>query len=149
MTEEVYIYIAVIAFLILLSAFFSATEIAFSSLNPIKIKNYIQNGNKRAVHTLKLADDFDRILTTILVGNNIVNILSASLATVIFVKFWGDLGVTLSTAVMTVLVLIFGEITPKSIAKKVPEKWALAVTPVLTLFVWVLYPFSIIFGYWQ
>lgn len=129
----------------MLSALFSATEIAFSSLNPIKLKNLVTNGNKRAKFTLKLSEDFDRILTTILVGNNIVNILSASLATVIFVNYWGDIGVTLSTAVMTVLVLIFGEITPKSIAKKIPEKFAMTVAPILQFFIWILYPIAIIF----
>lgn len=146
MNDDVYIQIIVIAVLILLSAFFSATEIAFSSLNPIKLKNLIANGHKRAKFTLKLSEDFDRILTTILVGNNIVNIASASLATVIFVKYWGDLGVTLSTAVMTVLVLIFGEISPKSIAKRIPEKFAMTVAPILQFFIWILYPVSIIFA---
>lgn len=145
MNDDVYIQIVVIALLIMLSAFFSATEIAFSSLNPIKLKNLISNGNKRAEHTLKLSDDFDRILTTILVGNNIVNIASASLATVIFVKYWGDIGVTLSTAVMTILVLIFGEITPKSIAKRIPEKFAMTISPILQFFIWILYPIAIIF----
>lgn len=146
MTDELIIQIAIIALLIMMSAFFSATEIAFSSLNQIKLKNMIQNGNKRAEHTLRLAEDFDRILTTILVGNNIVNILSASLATVIFVSYWGDLGVTLSTAVMTILVLIFGEIAPKSIAKKIPEKFAMTMTPMLQFFIWILYPLAIIFS---
>lgn len=146
MTDEVIIQIVAIAILISMSAFFSATEIAFSSLNQIKLKNMIQNGNKRAVHTLHLAEDFDRILTTILVGNNIVNILSASLATVIFVSYWGDLGVTLSTAVMTILVLIFGEISPKSIAKKIPEKFAMTMTPFLQFFIWILYPLAIVFS---
>lgn len=146
MTDEVIIQIVIIAILIMMSAFFSATEIAFSSLNHIKLKNMIQNGNKRAVHTLHLAEDFDRILTTILVGNNIVNILSASLATVIFVTQWGDIGVTLSTAVMTILVLIFGEIAPKSIAKKIPEKFAMSMTPFLQFFIWILYPLAIIFS---
>ncbi len=146
MTEEVLIQILIIVVLIMLSAFFSATEIAFSSLNQIKLKNMIQNGNKRAEHTLKLSENFDAILTTILVGNNIVNILSASLATVIFVKYWGDYGVTLSTAAMTILVLIFGEITPKSIAKRIPEKFAMVMTPMLQLFIWILYPLSIIFS---
>jgi CBS domain containing-hemolysin-like protein len=129
-----------------LSAFFSATEIAFSSLNPIKLKNLVQNGHKRAKHTLTLSEDFDRILTTILVGNNIVNILSASLATVIFVRYWGDYGVTISTAVMTILVLIFGEIAPKSIAKRMPERFAMAITPSLQFFIWVLYPIAIVFA---
>jgi Mg2+/Co2+ transporter CorB len=103
--------------MILLSAFFSSTETAFSSANKIKLKNLIQNGHKRAVRTLKYADNFDELITTILIGNNIANILSASIATVFFVRNWGDIGVTLSTAVMTTLVLIFGEIAPKSLAK--------------------------------
>jgi len=149
MGKQEIIQIIIIGVLILMSAFFSATEIAFSSLNQIKLKHAIINGNKKAKKTLYYAENFEKVLTTILIGNNIVNIASASLATIIFVKYWENAGVTISTAVMTVLVLIFGEITPKSIAKKVPEKWALAVTPILTLFVWVLYPFSIIFGYWQ
>lgn len=145
MNDDVYIQILVIGLLVLLSAFFSATEIAFSSLNPIKLKNLVASGNKRAHFTLKLSEDFDKILTTILVGNNIVNIASASLSTVIFVKYWGDLGVTLSTIVMTVVVLIFGEISPKSIAKRIPEKFAMTVAPILQFFIWVLYPISIIF----
>jgi len=149
MGQQEIIQIIIIGILILMSAFFSASEIAFSSLNQIKIKHMILNGNKRAKTTLKYAENFEKILTTLLIGNNIVNIASASLATVLFVKHWENAGVTISTAVMTVLVLIFGEITPKSIAKKIPERWALAVTPALTMFVWVLYPFSIIFGYWQ
>ena len=149
MGQQEIIQIIIIGILILMSAFFSASEIAFSSLNQIKIKHMILNGNKRAKTTLRYAENFEKILTTLLIGNNIVNIASASLATVLFVKHWENAGVTISTAVMTVLVLIFGEITPKSIAKKIPERWALAVTPTLTLFVWVLYPFSIIFGYWQ
>jgi len=149
MGKQEIIQIIIIGILILMSAFFSATEIAFSSLNQIKIKHMIINGNKKAKKTLYYAENFEKVLTTILIGNNIVNIASASLATSIFVKYWENAGVTISTAVMTVLVLTFGEITPKSIAKKVPEKWALAVTPILTLFIYVLYPFSLIFGYWQ
>ncbi len=149
MGKQEIIQIIVIGILILMSAFFSATEIAFSSLNQIKIKHMIINGNKKAKKTLYYAENFEKVLTTILIGNNIVNIASASLATIIFVTYWENSGVTISTAVMTVLVLIFGEITPKSIAKKVPEKWALAITPVLTLFMYALYPLSLFFGLWQ
>lgn len=146
MTETEYIlYIVIIMFLVLGSAFFSATEIAFSSLNPIKLKHMIQQGHKRAKHTLKLSEDFDHILTTILVGNNIVNILSASLATIVFLSISKDYGVPLSTAAMTIIVLIFGEITPKSIAKRMPEKFAISMTPILQFFIWVLLPISFIF----
>jgi putative hemolysin len=149
MNEGFYIQILLISFLILLSAFFSATEIAFSALNDIKIKHLALAGSKRAKTTLKLSNDFEKVLTTILIGNNIANIASASLATAIFVKYWGNNGVTISTAVMTTLVLIFGEITPKSIAKKIPEKFALAMTPLLILFIYVLYPLNLIFGFIQ
>jgi putative hemolysin len=149
MDDTTILYIILIAALILLSAFFSATEIAFSSLNEIKLKHMIQNGHKRAKKTLTLSENFDKVLTTILIGNNIVNIASASLATVVFIQYWGNAGVTLSTAVMTVLVLIFGEITPKSIAKRVPESFALAVTYPLLMFMFILTPLNIIFNFWQ
>jgi len=146
MTDQDLIQIGILIFMILLSAFFSSTETAFSSANKIKLKNLVQNGHKRAVITLKYADNFDELITTILIGNNIANILSASIATVFFVRNWGDIGVTLSTAVMTTLVLIFGEIAPKSLAKKMPEKYALAVTPVLQFFIFTLKPLALIFG---
>lgn len=146
MGKEEFIKIGILAVLILLSSFFSATETAFSSLNPIKLKHRIQNKEHRANKTLALTYDFEKVLTTILIGNNIVNIAAASLATVLFVQYWGNAGVTISTAVMTTLVLIFGEITPKSIAKKMPEQFAIAVTPILVFFIYVLMPLNLIFG---
>ena len=103
--------IILLGFLIMMSAYFSATETAFSSVNKIRLKNMSQMGDKRARLALNLAEDYDNLLSTILIGNNIVNIASSSLATVLFVGFYGDAGVAISTAVMTVLVLIFGEIT--------------------------------------
>jgi CBS domain containing-hemolysin-like protein len=149
MDDTTIVNIILISALILLSAFFSATEIAFSSLNEIKLKHMIQNGHKRAKKTLELSENFDKVLTTILIGNNIVNIASASLATLIFIQYWGNAGVTISTAVMTVLVLVFGEITPKSIAKRIPESFALAVTYPLLLFMFILAPLNLIFNLWQ
>jgi CBS domain containing-hemolysin-like protein len=146
MTSQDYIQIAILIGLIIISAFFSSTETAFSSVNKIKLKNMIQNGHKGAKRTLKLADRFEDLIITILIGNNIANILSASIATVFFIRNWGDIGVTLSTAVMTTLVLVFGEIAPKSLAKKVPEKYALATTPILIMFLFLLKPLGIIFG---
>ncbi|MDR4968418.1 MAG: CNNM domain-containing protein, partial [Acholeplasmataceae bacterium] len=146
MGKEEFIKIGILAVLILLSSFFSATETAFSSLNPIKLKHRIQNKEHRANKTLALTYDFEKVLTTILIGNNIVNIAAASLATVLFVQYWGNAGVTISTAVMTTLVLIFGEITPKSIAKKMPEQFAIAVTPILVFFIYLLMPLNLIFG---
>ncbi|PKK96694.1 MAG: HlyC/CorC family transporter [Tenericutes bacterium HGW-Tenericutes-3] len=141
--------IGVLILLILLSAFFSSAEMAFSSLNQIKIKHFIINGQKKAQHTLDLSNNFEKLLTTILIGNNIVNIASASIAAVFFLKFWENYGVTISTAVMTTLVLVFGEITPKSLAKKMPEKYAIAITPFLRIFIWILTPLNYIFGLWQ
>ncbi len=149
MERDVIIQIVVLGVLILLSSFFSATETAFSSINDIKLKHLAYQGHKSATRTLKLSENFERLLTAILIGNNIVNIASASIATVIFVKYWGDRGVTLSTIVMTSLVLIFGEITPKTLAKKMPESFAIAVTPIMIFFMWILYPLSIIFGSFQ
>ncbi|BCR35999.1 HlyC/CorC family transporter [Mariniplasma anaerobium] len=146
MTSQDYIQISILIGLIILSAFFSSTETAFSSVNKIKLKNMIQNGHKRAKRTLNLADRFEDLIITILIGNNIANILSASIATVFFIRHWGDIGVTLSTAVMTTLVLVFGEIAPKSLAKKVPEKYALATTPILIMFLFILKPLGFIFG---
>jgi putative hemolysin len=138
--------IIVLVTLILLSAIFSATETAFSSLNPIKLKHLIEKGNKRAKKTLELSENFEKVLVTILVGNNIVNILAASLATILFISWFNnDLGITLSTVVMTTLVLIFGEITPKSLSKEVPEAFAMFITPFMQLMFIVLFPIVYIF----
>ena len=112
--------ILIMLFCILMSAYFSATETAFSSLNAIRIKVLADSGNRRAKLTARLADDYDKLISTILIGNNIVNIAVSSIATLLFVKFYGDIGATYSTVAVTILVLIFGEITPKSIAKDLP-----------------------------
>lgn len=141
--------IFVLAALILMSAYFSATETAFSSLNRIRLKNLANSGNKSAIRTLALAENYDRVLSTILIGNNIVNIASASLATVIFVKYFGDAGITISTVVMTVLVLIFGEISPKSLAKEAPESFAMFSTPILSFFIFILTPLNFFFMLWK
>ncbi len=141
--------IILLGFLIMMSAYFSATETAFSSVNKIRLKNMSQMGDKRARLTLNLAEDYDNLLSTILIGNNIVNIASSSLATVLFVKFYGDAGVAISTAVMTVLVLIFGEITPKSIAKEMPEKFAMFSAPIIKTLMIVLAIFNWLFAQWK
>ncbi len=116
--------------MVCMSAFFSASETAFSSLSRTRLKTLAKEGNKRAGLTLKLADNFDELLSTILIGNNVVNISSATMATILFMSFFADNGATVSTVVMTVVVLIFGEITPKSIAKENPEQFAMAVAPI-------------------
>ncbi len=119
--------------LVFLSAFFSSSETAFLSFNRARLKNMAHDGNKRAKLALKLADNYDEILSTILVGNNIVNIATATLATVLCVQIWQDNGPTISTALTTIVVLIFGEITPKSLAKQSPEQFAMAVAPIINI----------------
>jgi len=143
------ILIPVLGILILLSAYFSASETAFSTANRAKIKNLITAGNKKAKTALYLMDNYDKLLTTILVGNNIVNIASASIATVIFTTYFGDAGVTISTAIMTVLVLIFGEISPKTLAKESPEAFALFSAPVMRGLSIVLTPINFLFTQWK
>lgn len=135
--------------LVIMSAFFSASETAYTSLNRARLKGMANEGNRRAARVLALAEDYDRLLSGILVGNNIVNILSASLATVLFVRVFGGAGVTISTVVMTVVVLMFGEIAPKSIAKDRPEVVALAFYPLLNAILWLLTPVIFLTTCWQ
>lgn len=137
--------IIALVILILLSAYFSATETAFSSLNKIKLKNLATDGSKRAKLTLELCEKYDKLLSTILIGNNIVNILSTSIATAMFVLLFPKNGVALSTVVMTVIVLVFGEVGPKSIAKEMPEKFAIFSAPYINLICKVFTPVTILF----
>lgn len=141
--------IILLAVLIGCSAFFSATETAFSSLNNIRIKNLANNGNEKAVLVEKLSLNYDKLITTILIGNNIVNILASSIATILFVAYFGNAGVTLSTAVMTILVLIFGEISPKSIAKDNAEAFAMAVARPIYFLEIILTPINFLFAQWK
>ena len=137
------------AVLILMSAYFSATETAFSSLNKTRLKTRAEKGSRRAAATLKLAEDYDKLLSTILIGNNIVNIATASIGTLLFVRHYGDVGATLSTIVVTIVVLIFGEITPKSLAKDIPERFAMFSTPFLKALVILLTPVNWLFTQWK
>ena len=116
--------IVIIAILLGMSAMFSASETAISSVNKIRLKHAAAQGNKKAARAIEITNRFDKALTAILIGNNVVNILSSSLATVVFTDLLGSSAVGVSTAVMTILVLIFGEITPKSFAKSHSEKCA-------------------------
>ena len=134
---------------LLLSAYFSATETAFSSINKTRLKTMAEKGNKKAEKTLMLAENYDKLISTILIGNNIVNIALASIGTVLFVNIYGDIGATISTVVITVAVLIFGEITPKSIAKDFPEKFAMFSMPYIRLLIWILTPLTVVFSFWK
>lgn len=149
MTPAIGAMIAALAVCVALSAFFSASETAFTSANRVRLKTMSQGGNKRAELALALAEDFDRLLTTILVGNNIVNIAGTALATVLFTAWVGRMGPTVSTVVMTVLVLIFGEVTPKTIAKESPEKFAMAAAPALKALCAILTPVNALFSRWK
>ena len=141
--------IMIMAVCLLLSAYFSATETAFSSANTTRLKTLAEKGNGSAALALKLLEQYDRLLSTILIGNNIVNIATASIGTVLFVRHYGDAGATISTVVVTVVVLIFGEISPKSIAKDCAEKCAMLSAPILRVFIWVLLPLNWLFSLWK
>ncbi|MGI6184573.1 MAG: HlyC/CorC family transporter [Candidatus Fimadaptatus sp.] len=137
--------IVILALLIMMSAFFSATETAFMSANRVRLKSLSENGSKKAAKALALSEHYDELLTAILVGNNLVNIGSASLATVLFTQCLGDAGVTVSTVVMTILVLIFGEVCPKSLAKERPEQFSMFAAPVMAVLTKLLLPVSYLF----
>lgn len=137
--------IFIIAVLLVLSAVCSATETAFSSVNHIRLKNYAAEGNKSAKRALEITENFDKALTCILIGNNVVNIASSSLATVIFTEKFGSGSVGLATLVMTVLVLIFGEILPKSLAKENSESFSLLMAAPLKAAMFILSPLIWIF----
>ena len=141
--------IIIMAVCLMLSAYFSATETAFSSANTTRLRTLAEKGSKNTALALKLLEQYDRLLSTILIGNNIVNIATASIGTVLFVKHYGDAGATISTVVVTVVVLIFGEISPKSIAKDCAEKCAMLSAPILQVLIWVLMPLNLLFSLWK
>ena len=142
-------YIIAIAVLVLLSAYFSATETAFTSANRIRLKSLAGDGNKKAKEVLDLSDNYDNLLSTILVGNNIVNIAMSSLATVFFLQLYPKYGATIATAVITIVVLIFGEISPKSVAKEKAESFAMFSAPFISAIMTVLTPVNWIFSQWK
>lgn len=141
--------ILILFLLIIASAFFSGTETAFSSANKIKLKSWAEDGNQKAEAALKLAEDYDRLLSGVLIGNNIVNISASTLATLLFTKYWATYGATISTVVMTLVVLIFAEVTPKTLVKQYPEKFAILLTPVVRFVLVILTPLNAFFGLWK
>ena len=146
--------ITLMLILVALSAFFSASETAYTSFNRTKMKNLATEGNKRAAKALKLSENYDKLLSTILVGNNVVNISLSSIATIFFVDCLASTDLRaaaagISTAVITVVVLIFGEITPKSLAKEHAEGFAMAIVGILRFLVVILTPINCIFMLWK
>ena len=144
--NELYPYLVILFILLCGSAFYSASETALSTVNKIRIKHLARNGNKRAAGILKLLENFDEVLSTILVGNNIVNIATASIATLLCIKLFGDEGsVSIATAITTVVVIVFGEISPKSLAKEYSEPFLLAVHKLLWWNTMLFTPLNYIF----
>ena len=142
--------IVALIILVAMSAYFSATETAFTSLNRIRLRTKADAGDRRAAKTLALSEDYDKLLSTILIGNNIVNNVATTIGAVLFIKLIDDVrGPTVSAIVLTVVILIFGEVSPKSLAKEHPESWAVFATPLLRLFLFLLAPLNFLFSQWK
>ena len=137
--------LVIIIICICLSAFFSATETAFSTVSTIRLKYLTERGDKRAKNALKVTENYDKALTTILIGNNIVNIGCSSVATVLCMNIFGDAGAAISTGVVTLLVLTFGEILPKCIAKEKAEVMCMGVAKILLVLMTILTPLVLLF----
>ena len=141
--------IAALLLLVVMSAYFSATETAYTSLNRIRLKNRADNGSRRAAKTLELAEEYDKLLSTILIGNNIVNITATTVATVLCTRWFHQYGPTVSTVALTIIILVFGEITPKSMSKERPEDFAMFAQPMLKLFMTIFTPLNFLFSQWK
>ena len=141
--------IIIMAVCLMLSAYFSATETAFSSANTTRLRTLAEKGSKNAALALKLLEQYDRLLSTILIGNNIVNITATTIGTVLFTKLFQEYGPTISTVVLTLVVLIFGEISPKSIAKENAESFAMFSAPLLRVLLVILRPLNFLFTQWK
>ncbi len=142
--------IVALVFLILMSAYFSASETAFTSLNRARLKSWADNGNARAARALSLAEDYDRLLSTILIGNNVANNVATTVGAVLFIHLIGEgRGPTVSALVLTVITLIFGEVTPKSMAKESPERFAMFSAPIMLALCTVLTPVNFLFAQWK
>ncbi len=142
--------IIILAVLVILSAYFSATETAFFSSNKIRLKSLAGDGNKRAKKAVKISEDLDALLSTILIGNNLVNIGATAIATAMFIDLFDEeVGTLVATIVVTVVVLIFGEITPKGIAKNSPERFAMFSAPVIAALVTLFKPINWCVSMWQ
>ncbi len=145
-------YIIIMAACLVLSAYFSATETAFSSVNKTRLKALSEKGNKKADRVLAMTEQYDKLISTILIGNNVVNILLSTVGTLFFVELLtgkADIAATVSTAVVTVVVLIFGEITPKTLARNFAEKFTMATVGLLGFFLVLLAPINFIFSLWR
>lgn len=149
MDNSLYLLIIVLVILVSFSAYFSATETAFSTVSKIKLKHLANKGNKKAVAVLNILDNYNNFLSAVLIGNNIVNIVSTTIATVVFTSFFFQQGATIASVVMTIVILLFGEITPKSIAREYAEEFVMATVGFLNVILVILTPLRFIFSLWE
>ncbi len=148
MEDNILGIVVILILMLLISAYFSASETAFTGLNRSRLKTMANEGDKKAVRALNMAENYDRLLYTTLIGNNVVNIFATSLATTLFVSLFPQSGVLYSTVVMSAAILLFGEITPKSFAKQSPEDFAIFSTPLMRFFAIVFWPLNFLFSLW-
>lgn len=132
--------LVVLGVLVLLSAFFSSAETAVLSVNKVRMMDIAEEGNKKAKLVLALLDQQNKLISTLLVGNNIVNIGASSLATKLAMDTWGDAGVGIATGLMTLLILVCGEVVPKNLAANKATVWSLKIAPILRLLMTILWP---------
>ena len=144
-------YLLAIIALVLLSSIFSASETAYSSITRVRFKAMAESKSRRMLWAAALGDNFEKLITTILIGNNIVNIGAATLATLLFTRIINDatIGGTVSTVVVTIVVLFVGEVAPKTLAKRNPESFAIAVAPFIIVLYYLFYPLNWILNMWQ
>ena len=147
MDTDSIIQLICIVILLALSAFFSSAETAFTTVNKIKIRSLIDEGNKRAVTVAKINENSGKMLSAILIGNNIVNISASALATALTIKIFGNNFTGVTTGLLTILVLIFGEISPKTAATVHSERLALMYAPIINALMYILTPVIIIIDF--
>lgn len=129
-----------IVVMVFLSAFFSSSETALVTVNKIRMKNLAENGDKRAAKVLKVTSDNGKMLSAILIGNNIVNIFASSLATILAIDIFGDIGSGIATGILTIVILIFGEVSPKTMATIKADSFALAIAGIIDILMFILTP---------
>ncbi|MBR6344239.1 MAG: DUF21 domain-containing protein, partial [Lachnospiraceae bacterium] len=147
MDQDSIIKIIILFILLLLSAFFSSAETAFSSVNKVRIETLADDGNKKARRALRIIENFNRMLSTVLIGNNIVNIAASSLMTIIAQQTFGQWAVSIAAGILTLIVLLFGEIVPKTWAKVNASKLVLFYGPIIDVTIIILTPIRLIVDY--
>ena len=149
MIGDIILTIILLVILLMMGTFFSASEMAFSALNRARLKSMLDNGNKGAARALKLSDRFDELLSTLLICNNLVAITTATIAAVLFVQLIPEYGALISTVVVSIIVIVFTDIFPKTIAKESPEATAIFCAPIVHFFMTILKPVNIILSKWK